>query len=1223
MIGTKSIDRAGLYLILILLLSIISAGNGRTEILFSQGPVWSVGEGTWAVAPAWGDFNKDGWLDLYIGGGGDVEAMPDYIYFGSDTGLSTEPDWVSDYQGMSCIVNVSDLNNDGYPDVIVPDIGGGSSRIPKPQSIYFNQGGYFNTTPDWSSIPMASWATVVGDVDMDGDLDIVFPDDAYDQKSTLKLFINNGGTFNTAPDWESDDTYGFTGGCFSDVDMDGDLDLAMNGGAMGVKLFYNNNGVLETTPSWESVDVFGGSGVSFGDMDGDGDPDMAASSFNGFEFVIFINHGGTFNIIPEYRFPNDSRLSHVSWGDADGDNDLDLCLVEQSDAFCIYENIDGVLTETPQWCHAPGLYPQINGWGDYDNDGLTDTTETFTGDGTRKLFALSKMNLHALTGISIDGEPLELSEYCCSLVEGRVSTSPTPGAGSTIEVSYTFSRDLDLVGGTMGTYLYENFAELQAGDTLRVPSEYNTIQDAIDAAQDADVVLVADGIYTGPGFRDISFGTKIIHVVSENGPEYAVIDCQGSEADPHRVFTVENNGSAFASIEGFTIKGGASVGTGSAIHLINSYIRILNCAITNNYSDGGGAVHCVGSSPTISNCTVSINDCAGIYIDESSAPLIKNSIIWENIPDEIISLDGSDPEVRYCDIHGFFWPSDNCISSNPFFADPYNDDFRTFESSVCIDGGDPTERDPDDSRVDMGIYCEDHPAFFDAGGTIHVDPTGNDETGDGSSRNPFQTIRQGLRASRHGDTVIVENGIYSENIDFYGHLTYLTSRYYLTGNITDISATIIDGQGTGSVVTFIGEEDDRATVNGFTIQNGFALNGGGISCSYSDPNITHNYIVNNTVDQYGAGIYNVYSSSEIRGCLISGNDAPGNFGFGGGIYIAYGAPKIINCTSVGNSSYSLGGSIYSYSSDMQVVNTISRMNSSGYKPELYISGGDPVVIYSDIEGSFTGEGNIDEDPMFCDASSADYSLHSASPCIYGGINETMIGAFGPGCGEPVAALSVEPYEINPAEPGNPGVEREFSLRFTNVGNVPITIDNIESIEIGDSVSGWLALGDLPSLPIPSSYPDNYFDLEVIVNAGGIVDIPYVPMILEGYLQIAWEDRETQIDITYEVGSGGFVCDCVPGECDGIAPLNILDIIHLINYEFMECPPGAGENTCAAPSPYPVCSGDANCDCTMNILDITYLIQYKFQECPEGAGARTCPPPCTCEEWVLGCGAEIH
>jgi hypothetical protein len=88
-------------------------------------------------------------------------------------------------------------------------------------------------------------------------------------------------------------------------------------------------------------------------------------------------------------------------------------------------------------------------------------------------------------------------------------------------------------------------------------------------------------------------------------------------------------------------------------------------------------------------------------------------------------------------------------------------------------------------------------------------------------------------------------------------------------------------------------------------------------------------------------------------------------------------------------------------------------------------------------------------------------------------------------------------------------------------------------------------------------------------------------------------------------SGGGPCDCEPGEVNETPPINILDIVYLINYKYKEGPD---------PAPYPVCSGDPNCDCTVNILDIVYLINYKYKDGPL---------PCNCEQWTGDCGWPLR
>ena len=91
---------------------------------------------------------------------------------------------------------------------------------------------------------------------------------------------------------------------------------------------------------------------------------------------------------------------------------------------------------------------------------------------------------------------------------------------------------------------------------IHVPGDQPTIQAGIDAAVNGDEVVVADGVYTGDGNRDMSFGGKAITVRSENGAGACIIDLQADENDPHRAFNFENDETAASVLEGFTIRSG-------------------------------------------------------------------------------------------------------------------------------------------------------------------------------------------------------------------------------------------------------------------------------------------------------------------------------------------------------------------------------------------------------------------------------------------------------------------------------------------------------------------------------------------------------------------------------------------------------------------------------------------------------------------------------------------
>lgn len=79
-------------------------------------------------------------------------------------------------------------------------------------------------------------------------------------------------------------------------------------------------------------------------------------------------------------------------------------------------------------------------------------------------------------------------------------------------------------------------ASLGSASTIHVPADQPTIQAGVNAAVDGDMVLVADGTYTGDGNRDMDFWGKAIVVMSENGAPETIIDCAGDSLDPHLAF---------------------------------------------------------------------------------------------------------------------------------------------------------------------------------------------------------------------------------------------------------------------------------------------------------------------------------------------------------------------------------------------------------------------------------------------------------------------------------------------------------------------------------------------------------------------------------------------------------------------------------------------------------------------------------------------------------------
>jgi predicted outer membrane repeat protein len=167
--------------------------------------------------------------------------------------------------------------------------------------------------------------------------------------------------------------------------------------------------------------------------------------------------------------------------------------------------------------------------------------------------------------------------------------------------------------------------------------DFPTIQEAIDAAAGGDEIQLGDGIFTGPGNRDIDFRGKAVAVRSASGdPDSCIIDVQASAPLFRRGFIFQTGESGQSVLQGVTIKNG------------NVLLPVWPWR-------GGGAIRCRNASPTIGNCKFVDNQAhgggGGIACEDGSAPLVTSCRFEANEGGRgggILCTNGAHPCVIQC-----------------------------------------------------------------------------------------------------------------------------------------------------------------------------------------------------------------------------------------------------------------------------------------------------------------------------------------------------------------------------------------------------------------------------------------------------------------------------------------------------------------------------------------------------------------------------------------------
>ena len=267
------------------------------------------------------------------------------------------------------------------------------------------------------------------------------------------------------------------------------------------------------------------------------------------------------------------------------------------------------------------------------------------------------------------------------------------------------------------------------------------------------------------------------------------------------------------------------------------------------------------------------------------------------------------------------------------------------------------------------------------------------------------------------------------------------------------------------------------------ITGNHAAAGGGVSIwRQSGPVLSDIIIHENTAKKYGGGLMIYISNATLTDMTISRNNCYIDESFGGGIVMNFSGAMMTNVTVTDNTA-SFGGGVSVANSDVTLThvtisgntattsgggflsspfsnNTLTNSIIWDNIPQSIYAFATTTISYSDIQGGWGGEGNIDADPLFCNPDSSDFTLAENSPCVGTGESGVNMGAFGVGCEALSTDKDVIPLKYllhqNYPNPFNPVTTLRYDLPENALVN--ITIYDMMGRQISTLVSSLQSAG---------------------------------------------------------------------------------------------------------------------------------------------------------------------